>query len=127
MKRGKIEVVGGARDLIERLEDYAVHAVGLFRYLQEQQDRAGWILGKQYLRAATSIGANFEEAQDASSRREFIHKASIALREARESRFWLRLFIRTDMAPRSRLEPLLQETEELYAILTVIVRKSKGN
>ncbi|MDX1421257.1 MAG: four helix bundle protein [Rubricoccaceae bacterium] len=113
--------------MLQRLEDYAVRAVALFRYLQEQQDRTGWILGKQYLRAATSIGANAEEAQGAESRRDFIHRGSIAQREARESRFWLRLFIRTALAPEDRLRPLLQETEELYAILTTIVRKAKGS
>ena len=75
-------------DILERLEDYAVEAIGLFRYLQEQSDRAGWDLGRQFLRAATSIGVNVEEAQAASSRKDFIYKYSIAQREARECRFF---------------------------------------
>ncbi len=116
-----------SQDILERLEDYAVRAVGLFRYLQGQPDRAGWDLGRQYLRSAASIGANAEEAQDASSKKDFIYKYGIALREARESSFFLRLFIRVDLAPEERLKPLLQETEELYAILTTIVRNAKGH
>ena len=115
------------QDILERLEDYAVRAVGLFRYLQEQPDRAGWDLGRQYLRAAISIGANAEEAQDASSKKDFVYKYSIALREARESRFFLRIFIRVELAPEERLRPLLQETNELYAILATIVRNAKGD
>ena len=115
------------QDILERLEDYAVRAVGLFRYLQEQPDRASWDLGRQYLRAATSIGANAEEAQDASSKKDFIYKYSIALREARESRYFFRLFIRVELAPEDRLRPLLEETNELYAILSTIVKNVKGN
>jgi len=87
------------QDILERLEDYSVGAVGLFRYLQEKPDRACWDLGRQELRAATSIGANTEESQDASSKKDFIYTYSIALREARESRFFLRLFIRVELAP----------------------------
>ncbi|MCH7638053.1 MAG: four helix bundle protein [Bacteroidetes bacterium] len=112
-------------DILERLEDYAVEAIGLFRYLQEQSDRAGWDLGRQFLRAATSIGANVEEAQAASSRKDFIYKYSIAQREARECRFFLRLFIRVDLAPEEQLRPLLQEANELYAIITTIIKNAK--
>ena len=112
-------------DILERLEDYAVEAIGLFRYLQEQSDRAGWDLGRQFLRAATSIGVNVEEAQAASSRKDFIYKYSIAQREARECRFFLRLFIRVDLAPEEQLRPLLQEANELYAIITTIIKNKK--
>ncbi|MEM1115586.1 MAG: four helix bundle protein [Bacteroidota bacterium] len=109
------------------MEDFAVRAVGLFRYLQEQPDRAGWVIGKQFLRAATSVGANAEEAQDASSRKDFVQKYSIALREAREARYWLRLMKRTEMVPADRIEPLLTEAGEIYAILSAVVRNAKQN
>ena len=114
------------RDLPERLETFAVRAVGLFRYLQDQPDRAGWIVGKQFLRAAMSVGANAEEAQDASSRQDFAHRYSVSLREAREARYWLRIMVRTDMAPTERLQPLLDESNEIYAILSTIVRKARA-
>ena len=83
------------------------------------------MVGKQFLRAAMSVGANAEEAQDASSRRDFAHRYSIALREAREARYWLRIMRRTDLAPPERLDPLIQEAGEIYAVLSAIVRKAK--
>ena len=79
------------------------------------------------MRAATSIGANAEEAQDASSKKDFIYKYSIALREARESRYFLRLFIRVELAPEDRLRLLLEETNELYATLSTVVKNANGN
>lgn len=129
MEKGKGRTGAGSkgRDLLPRVEDFAVRAVGLFRYLQEQPDRAGWVIGKQFLRAATSVGANAEEAQDASSRKDFVQKYSIALREAREARYWLRLMKRTEMVPADRIEPLLTEAGEIYAILSAVVRNAKQN
>jgi four helix bundle protein len=99
--------------------------VALFRHLQAGDDRAGWVLGKQYLRSATSVGANMEEAQGAESKRDFIHKCGIAQKEARESRYWLRVIVRSGIAPEDRIAPLLQETSELYAIITTIIRNAK--
>ncbi|MDT0631678.1 four helix bundle protein [Rubrivirga sp. S365] len=128
MRREKAEgeVRSEPRDIVERTEDFAVRAVGVFRYLQDRPDRAGWVVGKQFLRAATSVGANVEEAQDASSRKDFAHRYSIALREARESRYWLRIMRKTEMAPPDRLDPLIQEASELYAILSTIVKKARA-
>ena len=116
----------GRRDIVERTEDFAVRAVGVFRFLQDQNDRAGWVVGKQFLRAATSVGANTEEAQDASSRKDVVHRMSVALREAREARYWLRILLKTGMAPSDRLTPLIQEAGELYVILSAIARMSKA-
>lgn len=73
-----------------------------------------------------SIGANAEEAQDASSRQDFAHRYSISLREAREARYWLRIMARTEMVPYERLEPLLDESSEIYAILFSIVKKARA-
>ena len=114
-----------SRRVLERSEDFAVRAVGVFRYLQDQPDRAGWEVGKQFLRAAMSVEANAEEAQDASSRKDFAHRFSIALREAREARYWLRIMRRTGMVPTERLDPLLQEAGEIYAILRSIVKTTR--
>jgi four helix bundle protein len=65
--------------------------VKVFHAVQDSGDRAGWVLAKQFLRSATSIGANLEEARAAESRADFIHKYRIALKEARESAYWLLL------------------------------------
>lgn len=64
----------GVRDIRERAFKYALRAIKLYQFLQDGKDGAGWIIAKQYLRSATSIGANVEEAQSGESRADFIHK-----------------------------------------------------
>jgi len=60
---GEVEQGLDAKDIRTRSMQYALRAIKLYQHLQKQEDGAGWIIGKQYLRAATSIGANIEEAQ----------------------------------------------------------------
>ena len=115
----------GAPDIRKRVYAYALRAIRLYQYLQKQRDGAGWILGKQYLRAATSIGANIEEAQASESRADFLHKVGIAQKEARESLHWLRLLADSHIVPDSRLRPLIREAEEIVAVLTAIVVNTK--
>ena len=112
------------RDIEERTLAYGVRAVRLFQALQDGGDRAGWVVGKQFLRSATSVGANVAEARSGESRKDFVHKLQIAIKEARESLYWLRLIERTDLLPAGRLTPLLTETDEIIAVLVAIVRSS---
>ncbi len=114
-------------DIRDRTFEYSLHAIRLFRRLQEKEDRAGWILSKQYLRSATSIGANIEEAHSAESKADFIHKYSIAQKEANESLYWLRLFNKSEIIPSNYIAPLISETKEIIAIITSIIVKSKKN
>jgi four helix bundle protein len=102
-----------------------MRAVKLFQHLQKQRDGAGWVLGKQYLRAACSIGANIEEAQASESRADFVHKLGIAQKEARESLFWLRLVSESEIVGGGKLKSLIRETEELVSVLTSIVVSTK--
>ncbi len=113
-------------DIRTRSFAYALRAIKLYQFLQKQKDGAGWVLGKQYLRAATSIGANLEEARAGESRADFIHKLGVAQKEARESLFWLRLMLESRIVPQPRLGPLLKETEELIAIITSIIINTKA-
>ncbi|HEV2419553.1 MAG TPA: four helix bundle protein [Terriglobia bacterium] len=112
-------------DISARSYQYALRAIALYQHLQKQHDGAGWIIGKQFLKSATSIGANIEEAQGSESRADFIHKIGIAQKEARESLFWLRLLSDSRIVPRSRLEPLMRENQELIAVITTIVVNTK--
>jgi four helix bundle protein len=112
-------------DIRRRSFQYALRAIRLYQALQERKDGACWILGKQYLRAATSIGANVEEAQAGETRADFIHKYGVAQKEARESHYWLRLLAESGIVPPRRLTPLMRETEELYAVITAIIRTAK--
>ena len=73
------------------------------------------------------MGANTEEARAAYTRREFECKNSLVLREARESRFWLRLIVATRLASLEQIEPLLAEANELVGIYTATVKKGKAS
>jgi len=111
----------GPRDIGERTLEYAVRAVRLFRSLLKLKDEAARVIGRQFLRSATLVGANIEEAHFAESRADFIHKFRIARKEARESLYWLRVLVESGIVPRGRLGPLMTETDELIAIVTAII------
>jgi four helix bundle protein len=83
-------------------------------------------MARQILRAGTSIGANLEEAKVAQSRRDLAAKFSIALKEARETSYWLRLVLATESAKPEFVEPHLREAEQLVAILTSSVRRLRS-
>ena len=112
-------------DILGRTVLYAVRAIEVYRYVQRRRDGAGRIIARQYLRSATSIGANLEEAHGAESRADFIHKLSIAQKEARESSYWLRLMADAKVVPHARLAAIRRETEEIYAVLTAIIVNTK--
>jgi four helix bundle protein len=79
-------------------------------------------LASQLLRAGTSVGANVAEAQAAQSRPDFVSKLNIALKEARETLYWLRLLAETDLIEAARLGPITTEADEISRILGTIVR-----
>ena len=82
-------------------------------------------LANQLLRSGTSVGANVEEGQAAQSRADFNHKYSIACKEARETHYWLRLLVAANIIPKEKLHPLIDEADQLVAILTSSVIKTK--
>jgi four helix bundle protein len=85
------------------------------------------ILAPQLVRCSTSVGANLEEARGGESRRDFISKCAIALKEARESRYRLLLVLETGIGPSEDARALALEAEELAAILGSIVRNARHN
>ncbi|HXH48673.1 MAG TPA: four helix bundle protein [Terriglobia bacterium] len=116
----------GPKDIRARSLQYALRAINLYQHLQKQKDGASWIVGKQYLRAATSIGASIEEAQAAESRGDFIHKMGIARKETRESLYWLTLMGKSGLVSSGRIAPLMKETKELLNVITAIILKTRG-
>lgn len=112
------------RDLCDRTFLFATDIVAFCLALSQQPGARRQIAG-QLLRAATSVGANAEEAKAAYSRREFVFKNAIVLREARESRYRLRLIAVTGLAPIESVAPLLAEAEELVEIFTATVKKAR--
>jgi four helix bundle protein len=119
--------MSASRDIQERVMEYALRVIRLYRHLQQQKDDAGRVLGRQLLRSSTSIGANITEAKSGESRADFIHKYSIAQKEARESLYWLKLLLKSESTPAERLQPLIDESNELIAIITTIIVRTKKN
>ncbi|MGH7428982.1 MAG: four helix bundle protein [Candidatus Methylomirabilaceae bacterium] len=114
----------GRRDIQARTFSFALSIVRLCRQL-DGAPGVRRILAAQLLRSGTSVGANVEEAQAAQSRADFISKYSIALKEARESRYWLRIMSESQLIDRPIIIPLLQESSELSRILGAIVSRAK--
>jgi four helix bundle protein len=112
-----------ARDIRDRA---FVFGCGVARLALALAPRPGIrCLVDQLLRAGTAIGANLEEANAGSSRREFVRYLEIALREARESLYWLRIYAALELGPRERLAELQGEADQIVRILTAIIVSTK--
>ena len=94
-------------------------------YKELVNSKKEYVLSKQLLRAGTSIGANVNEAIEAQSKADFIHKLSIALKEARETEYWIKLLIGSDYLNSS--SGLNNEICEIIKILTAIIKTAKDN
>jgi four helix bundle protein len=103
--------------------NFSLSIIELYKSLIEKRE---FVISKQLLRSATSIGANVEEAIAAQSRKEFISKMSIASKEARETRYWLRLLDKSRLADLD-FSSQLNEAEQIISILTKIVKTSQEN
>ena len=112
------------KNIQKRTFSFACRIVELYRHLAKNKS-GGEILGRQVLKSGTAIGANLEEATAGQSRADFISKCNIALKEARETLYWLRLFIVTRIVTEKKLGKLAQEANEIIAILTTIVKKTR--
>src|SRR5262245_66353072 len=105
----------------QRSFEFALEIVSLYKRLQECRE---YVISKQLLRSGTGIGANVEEASAGQSRNHFVAKMAIASKEARETRYWLRLLRESKIADVD-VAPQLASVEELVRILTSIVKTTK--
>ena len=112
-------------DIRERSFQFGVSIVQFVRSLQ--RGIAENAVGNQLIRSGTSVGANIEESQNSPTKRDFIHGLTIALKEARETEYWLRIVSETKLQDKSETELLLREANELVKILTTIIKKTKNN
>lgn len=101
--------------------DFSLAIIELYKKLQNQKE---FIISKQLLRSATSIGANANEASAAQSKRDFAHKMSISSKEARETQYWLRLLEHSQLVPLD-YKPYLKQIDELIRIITAIVKTTQ--
>ncbi len=102
---------------------FAVRVVKLSQYLQAEKKE--YTLSKQLLRSGTSVGANIAESQQAQSRPDFISKLNIALKEAVETDYWLRLLHATDYLSAEEYNSIHSDCHELVKLLVAIVKTSK--
>lgn len=110
---------------MDRTFDFAVRVTACCRTLSK--DVVSRVLLSQLLRSATCVGAMVEESRAAESRKDFISKNAIALKEARESHYWLRLLSVSEPKFAARLKDLVQESLEIRDILGAIVRTARKN
>ena len=113
------------RDLKERTEEYALRIIRMFAALPKTTEAQ--ILGKQVLRSGTSVGANYREANRGRSKAEFVAKLGDCLKELDETDYWLSLLVKSEIVPVSRMQSLIDETNELTAIMVTIIKKTKEN
>lgn len=105
--------------------DFAVKIVGIYKYLTGQKKE--YVLSKQLLRSGTSIGANVKEAINAQSKRDFLSKMSIALKEASETEYWLELLIKTECLGVKIAEDVLADCKEINKILISITKTTRNS
>jgi four helix bundle protein len=113
------------KDITERTFKFGVKIINIARLLP--RDSVGIVISKQIIRSGTSVGANVEEAQDAISRKEFIRCMNIGLKEARETFYWLRIILKSNLLLKIKLDVIMVENIEIIKILTAIIKKSKLN
>jgi four helix bundle protein len=111
--------------LREKSYGFALRTVKLYQYIVAEKKE--YVLSKQILRSGTSIGANVEEANQAQSKADFVHKLSIAQKEAFETEYWLRLFRDSNYITAKQAESLLEDCKELQKLFTSSIRTVKAS
>jgi four helix bundle protein len=114
---------GTKTELEERTLNFSLAAIGFV--VEFSRSLVGDVIGRQVLRSATAVGANYREANRAESREDFIHKTGIAEKEAAETVYWLEICVGGEIGSEAGAHHLLAEANELLAIITTINRKAK--
>ena len=104
---------------------FAVKVVNLYRYLCEEKKE--YVLSKQLLRSGTSIGANIREALHGQSRKDFLSKIFIALKEANEAQYWIELLFASEYLSMQQKDNIWADCDELIRLLVSIAKTTKGN
>jgi four helix bundle protein len=104
---------------------FAIKIVNICKFLQAEKKE--YILSKQLIRSGTSIGANIEEAIGGQSRKDFFAKLTISYKEARETKYWIRLLTDTNYLTKEQTAPLLNDIEELLRIIGSIQKTIRNS
>lgn len=110
--------------IYEKTFNFAIQIVNLYKHLSNQKKE--FVLSKQLLRSGTSIGANVNEGIVAQSKKDFLSKMNIALKEAVETEYWINLLIATEYITESEVKLILNSCREINRILRKIVKTTKA-
>lgn len=114
-----------AQELQLRTKQFALRIIKAFtRFPKEEAAR---LIGRQFLRAGTSVAANYRASCRSRSRADFISKISIVVEEADETLFWLELLLEAQLMPKQVVQPLMNECEQLVKIFSASRRTAKAN
>lgn len=114
-----------ANIIAQKSEDFAVRIINLSLYLENERDEH--IIARQIFRSGTSVGANVAESENAQSKSDFISKLNIALKEADETAYWLRLLKRTGYLSLDLFDSIYPDIIEIIAILISSIKTAKGD
>lgn len=112
------------QELKNRLKAFALRIIKMYTQLPKT-NAVAQVIGRQVLRSATSVGANYAEASRSRSKAEFAAKTGDCLKEIAETEYWLELLVESSVVTAEKMGDLLNETRQLTAILTAINKKSK--
>ncbi len=120
ISKGGVCLRGKGNLIYDKSFEFAIRVVKLCKYLYNEKRE--YVLGKQLLKSGTSIGANVREAVEAQSKKDFVSKMSISLKEAGETEYWLELLIASDVLAKKRVNNLLSEVKGIIRILNTIIK-----
>ncbi len=110
--------------IVAKSQQFAIRIIKFAKFIRKEGVDA--ILVRQILKSGTSIGANIRESINAQSKDDFIHKLSIALKEADETAYWLELLVGAEEISQKQFDSLCLDLREIIALLTSIIKTSKG-
>ena len=113
----------GDNIVLVKSKSFAIRVVRLYQHLTETKKE--FVLSKQLLRSGTSVGANVREAVNAQSKKDFVSKMGVALKEAAESEYWIELLAETSYLTTVESESIAQDCKELVRLLVSIIKSGK--
>jgi four helix bundle protein len=111
--------------IADMTENFALRIIDLYRYLRKEKHE--YVMSLQVYRSGTSIGANVSESKNAQSKLDFISKLSIALKEASETEFWLRLLYKSQTISEKEFNSIMNDLSIIIGTLVKIIKKTKEN
>ena len=111
--------------LRDKAFNFALRIVKLYQYLANEKKE--FVISKQVLRSGTSIGANIEDANQAQSETDFIHKFSISQKESFETHYWIRILREIEFLNKKLADSLLEDCEEIQKLITSSIKTAKAN